>query len=100
DGIRDFHVTGVQTCALPIYGPFRVVFAGRGQNWLGDPQDPVTPAWLADLERSGIPHQWSERILGRLWRKLAVNCAINPLTVLHEIGRAACRGRGQTPVRA
>src|SRR5690606_39388872 len=21
DGIRDFHVTGVQTCALPIYGP-------------------------------------------------------------------------------
>src|SRR5690606_11246009 len=32
DGIRDFHVTGVQTCALPIFehalhgmGPFRVV---------------------------------------------------------------------------
>src|SRR5690606_40985341 len=24
DGIRDFHVTGVQTCALPIWGtPFR-----------------------------------------------------------------------------
>src|SRR5690606_40621567 len=22
DGIRDFHVTGVQTCALPIYGYF------------------------------------------------------------------------------
>src|SRR6266511_3225947 len=22
DGIRDFHVTGVQTCALPISGPF------------------------------------------------------------------------------
>src|SRR5690606_40994099 len=21
DGIRDFHVTGVQTCALPIYSP-------------------------------------------------------------------------------
>src|SRR5690606_32009297 len=21
DGIRDFHVTGVQTCALPIFGP-------------------------------------------------------------------------------
>lgn len=65
-------------------GPFRVVFAGRGQNWLGDPQDPVAPAWLAELERAGIPHQWSEQILGRLWRKLAVNCAINPLTVLHD----------------
>src|SRR5690606_40412054 len=22
DGIRDFHVTGVQTCALPIFDPF------------------------------------------------------------------------------
>src|SRR5690606_39640401 len=22
DGIRDFHVTGVQTCALPIFTPF------------------------------------------------------------------------------
>src|SRR5207302_2936820 len=27
DGIRDFHVTGVQTCALPIFG-------GRGQHRL------------------------------------------------------------------
>src|SRR5690606_40597655 len=25
DGIRDFHVTGVQTCALPIYVEIRVV---------------------------------------------------------------------------
>src|SRR5690606_39694894 len=24
DGIRDFHVTGVQTCALPILGPHEV----------------------------------------------------------------------------
>src|SRR5690606_39302182 len=26
DGIRDFHVTGVQTCALPISDAFAVVF--------------------------------------------------------------------------
>src|SRR5690606_5575232 len=25
DGIRDFHVTGVQTCALPIYAPLPVL---------------------------------------------------------------------------
>src|SRR5690606_40857178 len=25
DGIRDFHVTGVQTCALPISSPCRIV---------------------------------------------------------------------------
>src|SRR5690606_39563254 len=26
DGIRDFHVTGVQTCALPIYNPPELIF--------------------------------------------------------------------------
>src|SRR5690606_40880011 len=29
DGIRDFHVTGVQTCALPIYPPISIKFGGR-----------------------------------------------------------------------
>src|SRR5690606_41117317 len=30
DGIRDFHVTGVQTCALPILD---VIFSSRNQNY-------------------------------------------------------------------
>jgi len=63
---------------------FQVVFAGNGQNWLGDPSDPRPPAWLEDLQRAGITHLWSPDILARLWRKLALNCAINPLTVLHD----------------
>src|SRR5439155_4374536 len=44
DGIRDGHVTGVQTCALPIFGP-----ADRGARvalialpWDFDPAAPVT----------------------------------------------------------
>ncbi|GIZ12345.1 putative 2-dehydropantoate 2-reductase [Pseudomonas sp. NCCP-436] len=65
-------------------GDFDVVFAGQGMTWLGDPKDPQPPAWLADLQLAGIPHQWSPDILMRLWRKLALNCAINPLTVLHD----------------
>ena len=65
-------------------GPFRVVFAGRGLTSLGDPRNPTAPQWLAELTRAGIPHEWSERIDSRLWRKLAINCAINPLTVLHD----------------
>ena len=44
---------------------------------------------LAQLQRSGIAHDWSLDILGRLWRKLALNCAINPLTVLYD-----CRNGG------
>src|SRR5690606_40156038 len=27
DGIRDFHVTGVQTCALPIFSPISIALA-------------------------------------------------------------------------
>ena len=68
---------------------WQVVFAGHGFNWLGDPARPSTPDWLDELEDAGIPHQWTPDILTRLWRKLALNCAINPLTVLHE-----CRNGG------
>jgi 2-dehydropantoate 2-reductase len=65
-------------------GDWRVVFAGHGYTWLGDPAHPVAPFWLEDLADAGIPHEWSADILTRLWRKLALNCAINPLTVLHH----------------
>ncbi|WP_434675952.1 putative 2-dehydropantoate 2-reductase [Pseudomonas sp. R4-84] len=65
-------------------GDWRVVFAGHGFTWLGDPAQPVAPVWLDDLAAAGIPHEWSADILTRLWRKLALNCAINPLTVLHH----------------
>lgn len=62
---------------------WQVRFAGHGFNWLGDPANPALPAWFDDLHDAGIPAQWSLDILTRLWRKLALNCAINPLTVLH-----------------
>ncbi|WP_439877978.1 putative 2-dehydropantoate 2-reductase [Pseudomonas prosekii] len=70
-------------------GDWRVVFAGHGYTWLGDAGHPVAPIWLDDLNAAGIPHEWSTEILTRLWRKLALNCAINPLTVLH-----GCRNGG------
>ncbi|MBX9754585.1 MAG: putative 2-dehydropantoate 2-reductase [Pseudomonadaceae bacterium] len=63
---------------------FTVVFAGAGHTWLGDPHQPAAPMWLEQLSRAGIPQQWTAEILSRLWRKLAINCAINPLTVLHD----------------
>lgn len=66
-----------------------VVFAGRGFNWLGDGQQNPPPDWLDELAAAGIAHQWTPDILTRLWRKLALNCAINPLTVLH-----GCRNGG------
>ncbi|KPX24972.1 2-dehydropantoate 2-reductase [Pseudomonas amygdali pv. eriobotryae] len=68
---------------------WRVRFAGHGFTWLGDVSNPTAPALLQDLHASGIPHEWTPDILTRLWRKLALNCAINPLTVLHD-----CRNGG------
>lgn len=63
---------------------WQVQFAGHGFNWLGDPLNPAPSEWFSDLEEAGIPAQWTVDILSRLWRKLALNCAINPLTVLHD----------------
>lgn len=66
---------------------FKVVFAGHGFTWLGDADPAATgdnSGLMADLAAAGIPHQWTPDILARLWRKLALNCAINPLTVLHD----------------
>ncbi|WP_449431311.1 putative 2-dehydropantoate 2-reductase [Pseudomonas putida] len=63
---------------------WQVRFAGHGFNWLGDPNQPTRPEWFDDLHDSGIPAEWTVDILTRLWRKLALNCAINPLTVLHD----------------
>lgn len=66
------------------HAPWQVTFAGHGFTWLGDPVDPLPPAWLNDLHAAGIAHEWTPDILTRLWRKLALNCAINPLTVLYD----------------
>jgi 2-dehydropantoate 2-reductase len=70
-------------------GAFRVVYAGRGHTWLGVPGERRAPEWLDDLQAASIPHQWTPDILAKLWHKLALNCAINPLTVLHD-----CRNGG------
>lgn len=65
-------------------GDNHVVWAGSGQTRIGDPQRRPAPGWLRALDRAEIDWQWHPDILAVLWVKLAVNCAINPLTVLHD----------------
>src|SRR5690606_39377368 len=84
DGIRDFHVTGVQTCALPILkialGAAReilkdIVLANECDRWT---IDAVVPIHRRLLKRAGaIP--------------LQLHC---PLVQIDKIGRASCRERG------
>ena len=66
--------------------PLHVVHAGSGETWLGQlghlgpPDSTLLP--LLPIAAMGI--RTDSDIEGRLWRKLAVNCAVNALTVLHD----------------
>ncbi len=75
--------------------PFTVHHAGRGTTWFGRPQDAQidihstlhaerTESILKTFERSGFPCRWDQNIEQRLWQKLAINCAINGLTIIHD----------------
>ncbi|WP_231702335.1 2-dehydropantoate 2-reductase [Halopseudomonas litoralis] len=61
-----------------------VVWAGAGQTTLGDPQHGPAPGWLSLLTTAGIDWRWEQNMLPALWMKLAINCAINPVTALHD----------------
>lgn len=71
--------------------PFSCIQAGAGQTLIGDLQPGFLPApyWLTELQQAGIPCQWQADIQPILWRKLAINCLINPLTVIHHCPNGA-----------
>lgn len=66
--------------------PFQVTWAGQGLTQLGDLNHlgQAAPHWLELWQAAGVHNQWNPQIWHALWLKLAVNCAINPLTVLHQ----------------
>ncbi|MEH6564678.1 MAG: 2-dehydropantoate 2-reductase [Halopseudomonas sp.] len=65
-----------------------LIWAGRGLTLIGDPQRQPPPDWLTQLN-DGIHWQWDDDIMAVLWRKLAVNCAINPFTLLFDCNNGA-----------
>src|SRR5207302_6919630 len=92
DGIRDFHVTGVQTCALPIYKQhcdldLTKIFPAN------DSRDPkLVDSWNWDLyvktaeqlHKAGFPVGLP---MGQ------TSDAIDWVGALFQIGRASCRER-------
>jgi 2-dehydropantoate 2-reductase len=65
----------------------QVRHAGLGQSWLGWHQaDYGAPpqALLTELGAALPPLQWKADIQRQRWHKLAINCLINPFTVLHN----------------
>lgn len=72
--------------------PFSLVHAGRGQTLIGaavlptnikDPSQQLTDI-AKSLSYAPLSVTVSENIEAVLWRKLAINCAINPLSVIHR----------------
>src|SRR5690606_39775342 len=84
DGIRDFHVTGVQTCALPIFDLKKLV----DELIERDIQLPVLIRFTDILEhRMGLLHDAFAKAIEEQDYKGQYRC---------EIGRASCRERGES----
>src|SRR5690606_39596103 len=83
DGIRDFHVTGVQTCALPIY------VANENYYALEEPTSLNTLELLPKLMQMGVR---AIKIEGRQ-RSPAYVAQVTRVWRDAKIGRASCRER-------
>lgn len=65
--------------------PYQVVHAGKGETLIGSLSQRTDPQILLDqLPRQYLNIQPSHEIEMELLKKLAINCAINPLTAIHQ----------------
>jgi 2-dehydropantoate 2-reductase len=85
---RDFP-QAVIYCGTTTEGAFRlaprhVQHAGRGQTRIGRPGQAQPPPWFEQWSNALDTCIWDADIEQALWLKLAINCAINPLTALHD----------------
>src|SRR5207302_7522203 len=100
DGIRDFHVTGVQTCALPISDPqfHRRKRRERHCQWAGIVLADVR-ALRKQSPRKDACSRRRERI-GTSLQNITRYRDLLPCLSQREIGRASCRESVLTPAAA
>src|SRR5207245_6642252 len=90
DGIRDATVTGVQTCALPIFYILGVV--GIAYHLANGLWSFMTMGWGITVSKSGM--RWLERLsIAFFVLLLALGWAAIYGLYRGEIGRASCRER-------
>jgi len=80
---------GIAYFGVTLAGEGEVRLAGRGPLFLGPVHSPSSVQWstiAADFRRAGMDAEAlsSSRFMEAAWRKLLVNIAINPLTVLFD----------------
>src|SRR5439155_2031790 len=71
DGIRDGHVTGVQTCALPIFAPaFADATMVSGDSPVASAKAGATfpTGWVLGASWGSSPSRSEERRVGKEWR--------------------------------
>ncbi|PSW35236.1 2-dehydropantoate 2-reductase [Photobacterium phosphoreum] len=66
--------------------PTTIQHTGLGQTWLGAINEQAqAQSHIAGLFNAALsPSQWHATIYQPLWQKLAINCAINPLTAINQ----------------
>ena len=64
--------------------PGHVVFAGQGETRIGRIDQPEDSSLIEALATMRLRTLHDNQIEQSLWRKLAINCAINPLTAVHQ----------------
>jgi len=66
--------------------PFKTLHTGKGKTFIGNFNSKGKQCrFICDVLHHAFPDvQWQEDITSFLWKKLAVNCVINPLTALHQ----------------
>src|SRR5690606_40856085 len=93
DGIRDFHVTGVQTCALPIFPHLAMGARADGSGATSTIRPPVR---IESVAAQPAATAWraatGEVMVAVPWRTASRNSATM------QIGRASCRERVQNTV--
>ncbi len=63
--------------------PRHIHHAGTGMTLVGSPDKTSQPPWFTVWQSLPLDCRWEVDIEQALWHKLAINCAINPLTAIH-----------------
>src|SRR5690606_40058746 len=84
--IRDFHVTGVQTCALPIFDA--VPPAAQAEVLGADLLGVAVGRWSAALNHF---HRPARRWVGVLDARCGMWCAHRPVTSIAMVSAARCK---------
>ncbi len=77
------------SCATTTEGAYindqaHLIYSGEGGYRFGCEGQADAPAWFHSLQAALPDCHWDDNIQASLWRKLVINAAINPLTVLYQ----------------